>query len=144
MKITINLTDASTEQKARFQGTALNETLASRRNTVGDDQATIEVQGAKPFGTYTIAAVQISANLEVTRFNIVEKYREQPGMLLGTLQSLTPAQLSQDDADLALVVVTDLLARKAGAHLLDVYKCLRAEPSLVTFADAMRAACIPS
>jgi hypothetical protein len=65
-------------------------------------------------------------------------------MLLGTLQSLTPAQLSQDDADLALVVVTDLLARKAGAHLLDVYKCLRAEPSLVTFADAMRAACIPS
>lgn len=143
MKITINLTGVSTEQKARFQGDALKETVAALRNAVGDDLATIEVHGAEPFVTY-IAAVQTPADLKATRFNIVGKYRDQPGMLLGTLQSLTPAPLSQDDAELALTVVTDLLVRNPNAHLVDVYECLRTKPSLVAFADAMRAACIPA
>ncbi|NIF40124.1 hypothetical protein F3J14_04250 [Burkholderia sp. Tr-862] len=56
MEITINLTAASAEQKARFQGEAFEQTIAAIREAVGDASATIQVSGATPY--LMIAAVQ--------------------------------------------------------------------------------------
>jgi len=52
IQITIALTGASVEQKARFQGEAFTQTIASVRDAAGDVTATVEVHCATPYVSY--------------------------------------------------------------------------------------------